>query len=73
MLLLVGAGVVLLWVHDPRWGAAVLGGITVLAFLAKMIKLSGARRAAGLTRRTATARDPHPPRPVGGTGHTEGT
>jgi hypothetical protein len=39
VLLLVGAGVVLLWVHDPRWGAAVLGGVTVLTFLAKMVKL----------------------------------
>lgn len=39
VLLLVGAGVVMLWVHDPRWGAAVLGGVTVLGFLTKMVKL----------------------------------
>lgn len=45
VLLLVGAGVVLLCVHDPRWGAAVLCGITVLGFLAKMVKLR-VRRAA---------------------------
>lgn len=40
VLLLVGGGVVLLVAHDPRWAAAVLCGVTVLAFLAKMIKLS---------------------------------
>ena len=39
VLLLVGAGVVLLWIHDPRWGAAVLAGVTVLGLLAKMIRL----------------------------------
>lgn len=39
VLLLVGTGVVLLGVHDPRWAGAVLCGVTVLAFLAKMINL----------------------------------
>lgn len=39
VLLLIGAGVVLLCARDPRLGAAVVGGITALALLAKMIKL----------------------------------
>lgn len=38
VLLLVGAGVVVLWMHDPRLGAAVLAGVTVLGFLAKVVK-----------------------------------
>jgi hypothetical protein len=42
VLLLAAAGVVLLWMHSPRLGAAVLGGVTVLGFLAKFIKLQGA-------------------------------
>lgn len=39
VLLIVATGTVLLWAHNPRWGAAVLGGVTVLALLAKMISL----------------------------------
>jgi hypothetical protein len=38
VLFLVCGGVVLLWVHNPRWGAAVLGGITALAIMARMIR-----------------------------------
>ena len=38
VLLLVCGVVVLLWMHDPRLGAAVTGGITVLAILAKVVK-----------------------------------
>jgi hypothetical protein len=50
VLLLVGAGTVILSVRDPRWGAAVLVGVTVLGILAKMVKLQ-VRYAAGRTRR----------------------
>lgn len=39
VLLLAAAGVVVLWMHNPRLGAAVLGGVTVLGFLAKFVKL----------------------------------
>lgn len=54
VLLLVSAGVAVLGVHDPRWGAAVLCGVTVLAYLANVIKLC-ARRAAVSPRRTPGA------------------
>jgi hypothetical protein len=54
VLLLAAAGVVVLWMHNPHVGAAVLGGITVLGFLAKMVKLHryGVRGAALAARRT---------------------
>jgi len=39
VLLVVGAGIILLWVHDPRLGVAVLGGVTALGLLAKLIEL----------------------------------
>lgn len=42
VLLLAAAGVVVLWVHNPRLGAAVLGGVTVLGLLAKFVKLQEA-------------------------------
>lgn len=41
LLLIIAGGIGVLWIHDPRWGAAALAAITVLACLAAMIKLPG--------------------------------
>ncbi len=37
VLLIIAVGTGLLWVHNPKWGGAVLAALTVLAVLAKMI------------------------------------
>jgi hypothetical protein len=37
VLMIIAAGIGLLWAHNPRWGAAALGAVTVLALLTKMV------------------------------------
>jgi hypothetical protein len=38
LLLIIAGGVVELYIHDPRVGAAVVAAITVLVFLARLIR-----------------------------------
>lgn len=38
VLVIIAAGVVLLWVHDPRLGGAVTAAVTVLALLMRLVR-----------------------------------